>query len=235
MNEPLLRRLFSEFLGTYAMVFACAGAVVVDGVSGGTITHLGMALTSGLAVMVLIYTFGDISGAHMNPAVTIGFTAAGRFPFRELLPYIGAQLVASLAAAGTLRLLFPKALDLGMTLPSGSALQAFVMELIISTLLMVVALNVSHGAKEKGITAGIAVGATVALGNIFAGPVCGSSMNPARSLGPALVSGHPERLWIYMTAPILGALLAIPLFILLRGGKKMDGTFVRSLATCFAD
>lgn len=151
MNESLLRRLFSEFLGTYAMVFVSAGAIVVDGVSGGTITCLGMALTSGLAVMVLIYTFGDTSGAHMNAAVTIGFTAAGRFPFRELLPYIGAQLVASLAAAGTLRLLFPKALDLGMTLPSGSALQAFVMELIISTLLMVVALMFLTVPRKRGL------------------------------------------------------------------------------------
>ena len=216
MSATLPRKMLAEFLGTYTMIFAGTGAVVVDQVSGGSITHLGVALTWGLIVMVLIYTFGDLSGAHMNPAVSIGFTVAGRFPLCELPSYIVAQLTGALAASETLHLLFPRNLQLGATLPTGSSLQAFILEFLLTLILMIVILNVSHGAKEKGITAGIAIGATIGLEALFGGPICGASMNPFRSVAPALISGHLEHLWIYFTAPVLGALVAVPLFGLLR-------------------
>lgn len=212
----LSQRLMTEALGTYALIFACTGASVVNQLTHGSITPLGNALTSGLIVMVLIYSFGDLSGAHFNPAVTIGFTASGRFPLRELAPYIGAQAVGAFLASTTIHLLFPNNGGLGITEPSGSDLQCFVMEFLLTAFLMIVILNVSHGAKEKGITAGIAVGATIGLEILFAGPISGASMNPIRSLAPALVSGHHEHLWIYLTAPVLGALIAVPLFIALR-------------------
>jgi aquaporin Z len=213
---PLARRMLAELLGTYALVFAGTGAIVIDQVSGGTITHVGVALTFGLIVLAMIYTLGDISGAHLNPAVSIGFVASGRFPFRELFPYIGAQVGGAMLASLTLHLLFPQNRLLGATLPAGSEQQSFILEVLLTALLMLVILNVSHGAKEKGITAGIAIGAIIALEALFAGPICGASMNPARSLAPALISGHLEHLWIYLTAPITGAIIAVPLFALLR-------------------
>lgn len=215
----LLRKLLSELVGTYALIFAGTGAIVVDQVSGGTITHVGVALTFGLIVLAMIYTLGDVSGAHLNPAVSIGFVVSGRFPFRELFPYIGAQVAGAVLASFTLHVLFPQNTLLGATLPAGSAGQSFILEVLLTALLMLVILNVSHGAKEKGITAGIAIGAIIALEALFAGPICGASMNPARSLAPALVSGHLEHLWIYLSAPFLGALIAVPLFTLLRGGS----------------
>lgn len=224
MTPALPRKLLAEFLGTYALLFAGTGAVIVNQVSGGALTHSGVALTWGLIVMVMVYTFGDLSGAHMNPAVSIGFTVAGRFPMRELLPYILSQLAGALAASVTLRLLFPSDNLLGSTLPAGSDLQSFVLEFLLTALLMLVVLNVSHGAKEKGITAGIAVGATIGLEALFAGPICGASMNPARSLAPALVSGHVGHLWIYLTAPVLGALCAVPVFGILRDQKYGEKT-----------
>ena len=144
----------------------------------------------------------------MNPAVTLGFFAAGRMAGREVLPYILAQLIGAFAASGTLRGLFPQHETLGATLPAGSALQSLVLEFILTAILMMVILSVSTGAKEKGITAGIAVGSVITLEAMFAGPICGASMNPARSLAPALVSGHVEHLWVYMLAPTLGALSA---------------------------
>ena len=190
-------------------MFAGTGAIIINEASGGAITHVGIALTFGLIVLAMIYTLGDISGAHLNPAVTIGFWAARRLPGREVLPYVGSQLTGALLASALLRLLFPKNKLLGATLPAGSDWQSFVLECVLTFLLMLTILNVSTGAKEKGITAGIAVGAVIALEAMFAGPICGASMNPARSLAPGLVSGHLERLWIYVTAPPLGACAAM--------------------------
>jgi aquaporin Z len=183
---------------------------VIDQQSGGSITHAGIALTFGLVVLAMIYTFGDVSGAHLNPAVTTAFAAAGRFPWRETPGYAGAQLLGALAASGLLRLLFPANATLGATLPSGSESQSFILETVLTFLLMLVILSVSTGSKEKGITAGIAIGAVIGLEAMFAGPVCGASMNPARSIAPAIVSGHLDHLWIYVAGPVLGALLAIP-------------------------
>lgn len=202
------KKLAAELFGTFALVFAGTGAIIINDVSGGTITHAGVAATFGLIVLAMIYTFGDVSGAHLNPAVSLGFFAAGRMPGREVLPYVGAQLLGALAASAVLRGLFPQHATLGATLPAGSAMQSFVLEFILTALLMLVILSVSTGAKEKGITAGIAIGSIIALEAMFAGPICGASMNPARSLAPALLSGRVAGLWIYLVAPVAGALIA---------------------------
>src|SRR5207237_10326694 len=152
---------------------------------------------------------GDMSGGHLNPAVTIGFWTAQRLPGRELAPYILSQITGALIASGLLRLLFPQSQFLGATLPAGSELQSLVLEFVLTFLLMLTILNVSTGAKEKGITAGIAVGAIIGLEAMFAGPICGASMNPARSLAPAFVSRHLEHLWLYLIAPPFGAAAAM--------------------------
>jgi aquaporin NIP len=205
----MAKKLVAEFLGTFCLVFAGTGAIVIDTVSGGAVSHVGVALTFGLIVLAMIYTIGDISGAHINPAVTIGFFVARRFEARNLLPYVMSQCAGALGASVVLWFLFPKSPTLGETTPAGFATQSFVLEMILTALLMFVILSVSTGAREKGITAGIAVGAIIGLEALFAGPICGASMNPARSLAPALVSGHLSGLWIYLAAPVLGAAVGV--------------------------
>jgi aquaporin Z len=204
-----VKRLAAEFIGTFALVFAGTGAIVIDETTGGAVTHVGVALTFGLIVLAMIYTVGDISGAHLNPAVSLGFFAARRFPLREAIPYIASQCGGALAASGLLHFLFPENRMMGTTAPAGPAIQSFVLELILTAILMFVILGVSTGAAEKGITAGIVVGAVIGLEAMFAGPICGASMNPARSLGPAVISGHFEHLWIYLLAPAIGAYTAV--------------------------
>ncbi len=206
----MFRRCFAEFLGTFALIFAGTGAIVINDVSGRAITHAGVAMVFGLIVLAMIYAFGDVSGAHLNPAVTTAFALAKRFSWAEVLPYVSAQSAGALAASGLLRGLFPGHATLGATLPAGSVMQSFILEVVLTFLLMLVILSVSTGAKEKGITAGIAIGAVIALEAMFAGPICGASMNPIRSIAPALVSGQLQHLWIYVAAPILGAWLAVP-------------------------
>ncbi len=204
-----MKKYFAELLGTFALVFAGTGAIVIDEATHGTVTHVGVALTFGLVVLAMIYAVGDLSGAHLNPAVTVGFWLARRFPAQAVLPYLLSQGVGALLASGTLRALFPKSDLLGATQPAGSELQSFVLEFVLTALLMFVILNVSTGAKEKGITAGIAVGAVIGLEALFAGPISGASMNPARSFAPAAISGHWQHLWIYLAAPLLGALYGV--------------------------
>ena len=204
-----MKKLFAEFLGTFALVFAGTGAIVINDATG-AITHPGIALTFGLIVMARMYCFGDVSGAHLNPAVTTAFAAARRMPWNEVPGYIGAQVLGAFSASGLMSFLFPTNAKLGATLPSGLPMQSFILEVVLTFLLMLVILSVSTGAKEKGITAGIAIGGMIALEAMFAGPICGASMNPARSLAPAIISGHIEYLWLYIAAPVLGALLAIP-------------------------
>lgn len=204
-----MKKSAAEFFGTFCLVFAGTGAIVVNEISASAITHAGIAIVFGLVVLAMIYTVGDVSGAHLNPAVTLGFYAAGRFEAALLLPYIVAQSLGAISASLTLRLLFPNAASLGATVPAGSAMQSFVLEVILTLILMWVILSVSTGAKEKGITAGIAVGSVIALEAMFAGPISGASMNPARSLAPALVNGQLHSLWIYLVAPPLGAIAAI--------------------------
>jgi aquaporin NIP len=168
-----------------------------------------VAATFGLVVMAMIYTFGEISGAQLNPAVTIGFALADRFDKKEVLPYIGSQIMGAFLASFILKFLFPMNQNLGATLPAGSAMQSFILEVILTFFLMLVILNVSQGSKETGLFAGIAIGGTVLLEAMFAGPICGASMNPVRSLSPAIVSGNITDLWIYILAPILGVILAV--------------------------
>lgn len=202
-----MRRYAAELLGTYALVFAGTGAIVVNEQTG-ALGHFGVAATFGLIVLAMIYAFGDVSGAHLNPAVTIGFIAAKRFPAGQAVPYIIAQLGGALLASLTLRFLFPENQTLGATFPAGSDVQSFVLELLLTYFLMLVILQVAHGSKETGLMAGIAIGSVVGLEALFAGPICGASMNPARSIGPAVVSGELRSLWLYIAAPILGALAA---------------------------
>src|SRR5947208_4888418 len=204
-----MKKCVAEALGTFALVFAGTGAIVINDTSSGAITHVGIALTFGLVVLAMIYTVGDISGAHLNPAVTLGFWSAQRLSGRDVGPFILSQVTGALIASGLLRLLFPQSKLLGATLPAGSELQSFTLEFVLTFILMLTILNVSTGAKEKGITAGIAVGAVIGLEAMFAGPICGASMNPARSLAPALVSMHLDHLWLYLIAPPLGAVAAM--------------------------
>ena len=205
-----MKKLVAEFLGTFSLVFAGTGAIVINNVSSGAISHAGIALTFGLIVLAMIYTFGDVSGAHLNPAVTTAFAISQRFEWRSVPAYIASQILGAITASVLLRLLFPAHETLGATLPAGSDMQSFVLELVLTFILMLVILSVSTGAKEKGITAGIAIGSVIALEAMFAGPICGASMNPARSISPALVSGNFQHLWIYIAAPVIGAALAVP-------------------------
>ena len=206
---PTIRCCVAEIIGTFILVFAGTGAIVINDTSGGQVTHVGVAMTFGLVVMAIIYALGDVSGAHFNSAVTLGFWIARRFPARRVLPYVACQMIGAVLASALLRLLFPTHPTLGATLPAGSALQSFVLELFLTAILMFVVLSVACGAKEKGLMAGIAVGGVVGLEAMFAGPICGASMNPVRSLAPALVSGLWKDQWIYVVAPALGAALAV--------------------------
>lgn len=211
-----MRRYIAEAIGTFALVFAGTGAIVIDDVTRGGVTHVGIALTFGLIVMAMIYALGDVSGAHLNPAVTIGFALARRLPARSVAPYVAAQLLGAFAASAALRLMFGNRVMLGATIPAGSAWQSFALEAICTALLMLVILNVSTGPKEQGVMAGIAVGGVIGLEALFAGPISGASMNPARSLAPAVVSGHAAFVWVYLIAPVIGAAAAVPLWKVIR-------------------
>ena len=199
----------AELIGTFTLVFCGTGAIVINEVSGGAVSHAGIAITFGFVVMALIYAFGDISGTHINPAVTIAFTIAGKFPKNEVLPYIIFQSIGGILASLVLTYLFPENELLGGTYPAGSAEQSFILEFLLTFFLMLIIIFVATGSKEKGIMAGLAIGGTVLIEAMFAGPICGASMNPIRSIAPALVSGHWEHQWLYVLAPITGAILSI--------------------------
>ena len=202
----------AELIGTFALVFCGTGAIVINQQSSGAVTHVGIAITFGFIVMAMIYALGDISGAHMNPAVTIAFTIAKRFQLKQVLPYLISQLIGATLASLTLHFLFPANETLGATFPAGTEMQSFVLEFLLTFFLMLVIINVATGSKEQGMFAGLAIGSTVLLEAMFAGPICGASMNPARSIAPAIISGHTEHLWIYIVATIAGAAFAIPIF-----------------------
>ena len=209
-NTQGLRKYIAELIGTFALVFAGTGAIIINDISGGAITHLGIGLVFGLIIMTMIYALGEISGAHFNPAVSFGFWLAQRLPSRELMPYICSQVLGALTASLLLRVLFPQDKSLGATMPHFiSPGGDFLFEAILTFFLMFVIIRVAQGAKEKGLMAGVAIGGMVALEAIFAGPITGASMNPARSLAPALASGQLDFLWIYLSAPFLGAALAV--------------------------
>ena len=194
-------------MGTYIMVFAGTGAIIVNNVYG-SVSHLGIGLTFGLVVMAVIYSIGSISGAHINPAVSIAFWISKRFSGKEVLPYIISQFLGAILASLTLSFMFPQHELLGATLPAGSWEQSFVMEFILTFVLMFVILLMSEGSKEVGVMTGFAVGMVVAFEAIFAGPVSGASMNPARALAPALLSGMLSDLWLYWSAPFIGTMIA---------------------------
>ena len=204
-----MKNYIAEFIGTFAMVFCGTGAMTINEVTGGDVTHVGIGITWGLIVMAMIYAFGEISGAHFNPAVSIAFAYAKKFSWKEVPTYIFFQVLGAFAASLLLMWLFPKSELLGATIPSVDIWRAFVLELILTFFLMVVIINVSTGSKEVGMMAGIAIGGVVLLEALFAGPITNASMNPARSLAPNIISGNIEGLWLYILAPITGALLAV--------------------------
>jgi aquaporin Z len=216
-----MKRYVAEILGTFAMVFCGTGAIIINQQTNGAITHVGVAITFGLIVMAMIYALGNISGAHLNPAVTIAFTLAKKFEVKQVAPYIISQLFGASLASLVLKYLFPTNEFLGATIQTGTALQSFILEFILTFFLMLVIINVATGSKEQGMFAGLAIGSTVLLEAMFAGPICGASMNPARSLAPAIVSGHTEHLWVYISATILGAALAIPTWKFLNQKDKV--------------
>lgn len=226
MTLPLYKRSLAEAFGTFWIVFAGTGAIVSSGEHA--IAPIGVAVVFGLVVFAMIAALGDISGAHFNPAVTVGFFLAKRLPGKVVLPYVLSQLGGALIASLVLRALFPLHESLGATNPAGSFAQSWIVEVILTMGLMFVILSVSTGASEKGITAGLAIGAVIALEALFAGPISGASMNPARSLAPALVAGHLENLLLYLTAPVVGAALAVLFCVCTREKECCSGNAVES-------
>ncbi len=203
-------KYLAEIIGTFVLVFCCTGVIIFNQLSGGTsIGHLGISMTTGLTVAAMIYTVGDISGAHMNPMVTFAFYLAKDFPIKLIFPYILAQGIGAFLASLSLKVLFPTSPTLGETMPIVSDSSAFVLEIILAFVLVFVILHVAKGSKEQGMFAGIAIGSTVMLEVLFAGPICGASMNPIRSIVPALISGKLEHQWVYLIAPFFGAILAV--------------------------
>lgn len=203
----MTKKLIAEFIGTYMLVFVGTGAIVIENLTG-RVTHVGIAISFGLVVTAMIYAFGSISGAHINPAVTLGFWLTGDAKRSTVLPYITVQMIGAAAASLTLWTLFPDLKFYGDTIPRGSDWQSFILEILLTFLLMIVILRIVSGPKENLPLAGLVIGSVVLFEAMFAGPITGASMNPARSFGPALVSGHWHTLWVYLTAPVIGALLA---------------------------
>ncbi|EXB31116.1 Aquaporin NIP1-2 [Morus notabilis] len=236
VSVPFIQKLLAEVLGTYFLIFAGCGSVVVNLDYEKVVTAPGISMVWGLVVMVMIYSVGHISGAHFNPAVTIAFASTKRFPYKQVPAYIAAQVLGSTLASGTLRLLFNGRDDhFTGTLPVGSDIQSFVIEFIITFYLMFVVSGVATDNRAIGELAGLAVGATVLLNVMFAGPISGASMNPARSLGPAVVHSHYKGLWIYLVAPTLGAIAGAWVYNLIRFTDKplreitKSGSFLKSI------
>lgn len=204
--HSIARRSAAEAVGCFALVFVGTGAIVLDRATSGGVTHLGVSLAFGAVVTAMIWAFGGVSGAHINPAVTLGFLAARRMAPRDALGYVAGQCGGALLASLGLGLMAPSDPDLGATLPAGSPAQAFAVEVALTCVLMFVILRMATGPRDHGRLTGLAIGAVVALAAYVAGPISGASMNPARSLGPALASGEWQDLWVYCLAPVLGAL-----------------------------
>lgn len=203
-----MKKFIAECIGTFILIFCGTGAMVINEVTEGAVSHVGVAITWGLVVTAAIYIFGNISGAHINPAVTIGFSLTKTFDKKLLIGYIIAQLIGAFLASLTLKLLFPESIFLGSTLPLGSGTQSFILEIFLTYFLMLSIIFISQN-KEVNQLTGLIVGAVVGLEAMFAGPITGASMNPARSIAPAIVSGNLEHLWVYIAAPIIGAILGI--------------------------
>ena len=222
----LIKRVAAELLGTYGMVFAGTGAIMIDALSGGKVTHLGIGITFGLIVAAMIFTFGSISGAHINPAVTLAFALTRRIGWTVAAWYIPAQLAGGILASLTLYYLLGPAASMGASLPSGSVAQSLVLEFILTFILMAIIMSLSLEPKVAGPVAALAIGGTVGLEAIFAGPISGASMNPARSLAPALVGWEWHGHWAYWAGPVLGAALGGVTMCWLKGvgvlGRKLS-------------
>src|SRR5690348_8681704 len=216
MSRELLRAVTAEAIGTFALVFAGCGAVMVDSKTH-QLGHVGVAISFGLVIMFGIYAVGHISGAHFKPAVTFAFALTRHFPSSRALTYWWAQAVSALAAATILRGSLGNIAHVGATLPSGSQGQSFLWELVMSVFLMFVILAVATDTRAVGEAAAIAIGGTIGLDAMFGGPISGASMNPARSVGPAFVSGNLHALWLYIVAPVLGTSLGGLAYQFVRG------------------
>ncbi|MCX8080564.1 MAG: MIP family channel protein [Bacteroidia bacterium] len=214
------RKYIAEALGTFGLVFCGTGSIVINTHTSGVIGHAGVAITWGLIVTAMIYCFGNISGAHLNPAVTLSLWISKNFPAREILPYILSQALGAFGASYTLSKLFPSDEFLGSTLPSGSPMQSLVLEFILTFILVFAIFKVAVEDNASKPMAGLIIGLVVLLEAMFAGPVCGASMNPIRSLAPALVSGHTEHLWVYMAAPLSGGISAAGLYMFFSKSKQ---------------
>jgi MIP family channel proteins len=222
-GKALPRALAAEFVGTFALVFAGCGAIMVNAQTGGALGQVGIAITFGLVIAAMIYATGHVSGAHLNPAVTLAFALTRHFPWREVPVYWAAQCAGAIAAAGILRGSLGDIANVGATLPSGSDGQAFLWELLLTFFLMFVITSVATDTRAVGEAAAIAIGGTVGLDAMFGGPITGASMNPARSLGPAIASGEFSSLWLYLLAPAVGAALGALTYQVLRGqARSMD-------------
>lgn len=211
IDHTLLRRVSAEFIGTFALVVAGCGAIMVNAQTDG-LTPVGIALTFGLVVTVMVASMGHISGAHFNPAVTIAFAVTRHFPWCEVVYYVGAQTLGAVMAALTLRLLIGDVASLGTTMPSGSVLQSFALEALLTAMLMFVIIAVATDRQAAGTPAALAIGCMVALGALWGGPISGASMNPARSFGPSVMAGVWENQWVYWLAPMFGAVIGAALY-----------------------
>ena len=217
-DRSLQRALVAELIGTFALVFAGAGAIMVDAKTH-ALGHVGVAISFGLVIMVMIYAVGHISGAHFNPAVSFAFALSRHFAWSRVAGYWVAQCVGALAAAAILRASLGDVAHVGATLPSGSQGQSFLWEVVLTFFLMLVIMAVATDTRAVGEAAAIAIGGTVGLDAMFGGPISGASMNPARSLGPAIVSGDLHALWLYVVAPLLGATIGALAYQFVRGEK----------------
>jgi MIP family channel proteins len=217
----------AEAVGTFTLVFAGCGAIVIDSISHGQITHVGIAITFGLALATMVYAVGHISGCHINPAVTLAFALARHFPMTRVPLYWASQLAGATVAALALRWLFGDVANLGTTLPAGSDSQSFGLEIVLTFFLMFVIMAVATDDRAVGQAAALAIGGTILLDAMFGGPISGASMNPARSFGPALVSNTWSHLWIYILGPIIGALLGALIYEIIRGERPEPGVHRR--------
>jgi len=221
-SGSFVRRCVAEAFATFALVFAGCGAIIVDSQRGGSLGQFGIAAAFGLVIMAMIYATGHISGAHINPAVTLGFVASRHFPAREALGYVPAQLAGAVAGALLLRIAWEGTpADLGATVPTVDSGSAFVYEFVMTTFLMFVVMAVATDTRAVGGAAALAVGGTVALDSLFGGQVTGASMNPARSFGPALVATQWTDFWIYVLAPVGGALAGALLYVAIRSRDRV--------------
>lgn len=217
-RPDLLRRAAAEGIGVFALVFAGCGAIVTEAEHPGSLGTVGIALVFGLIVMAMVYATGHLSGAHLNPAVTVAFVVTRHFPRVDAMAYLVAQLAGALVAAGLLAVIWPgDPAALGTTHPTVAAASAFIYEAVLTAFLMFVILAVATDTRAVGAAAAIAIGGTVGLDALFGGPITGASMNPARSLGPALVSGELHYLWVYLLAPVVGAVVGAGAYQLVRG------------------